>query len=163
MQGVTGSSPVVSTKVSHIRVGLFFCGNNIGLEAARKFYLRIWFAYPTRRSTSSLVNGKVRNIDAKRQNPLVRLFLFFSLYPLIFRFICGKINLPNKSNSLLGVFFLYGIIIPFFGILYISTNLVKMQIPRCRVCKCPYASICLATIGVCVFRCGDFGCRTFCF
>ena len=22
---------------------------------------------------------------------------------------------------------------------------------------------CLATIGVCVFRCGDFGCRTFCF
>ena len=23
--------------------------------------------------------------------------------------------------------------------------------------------ICLATIGVCVFRCGNFGCRTFCF
>ena len=48
----------------------------------------------------------------------------------------------------------------------IFVNLVKTQIPRNRVTK-KYipntCSICLATIGVCVFRCADFGWRTFYF
>ena len=55
-----------------------------------------------------------------------------------------------------------GHIIPFLGI-YCFLNLVKTQISRTvYVNNIPISfSICLATIGVCVFRCADFGWRTF--
>ena len=52
----------------------------------------------------------------------------------------------------------------FLGI-YCFLNLVKTQIPRTvYVNNIPISfSICLATIGVGVFRCGNSGCRTFYF
>ena len=64
----------------------------------------------------------------------------------------------------MGIFCPFGYIIPFFRrILFL--NLEKTQIPRTVYVKhIPISiSICLATIGVCVFRCAGFGWRTFLF
>ena len=44
-------------------------------------------------------------------------------------------------------------------------NLVKSQIPRSDygLDALILSSVCVAAIGVCVFRCGNFGCRAFLF
>ena len=52
------------------------------------------------------------------------------------------------------------------GVLYpfalACLNLVKMQIPQVGARVFPHSfEFCFATIGVCVFRCADFGWRTF--
>ena len=54
-----------------------------------------------------------------------------------------------------------GDIIPFLGILLL--NLVKAQIPTGSMSDTviPFIWFCVATIGVCVFRCASFGWRTF--
>ena len=55
-----------------------------------------------------------------------------------------------------------GDIIPFFDMRFL--NLAKMQIPTGRMSDTiiPFIWFCVAAIGVCVFRCADFGWRTFC-
>ena len=65
----------------------------------------------------------------------------------------------------MGVLFLYGEIMPLF-VHPTFMNFAKAQIPGVglqRMYIPIFYSICLATIGVCVFRCADFGWRTFYF
>ena len=65
--------------------------------------------------------------------------------------LCYNENAKQIEYLVKGYFFYIGDIIPFFCILYAIWTLVKLRTPRRRVCKYPYPSICLATIGVCVF------------
>ena len=68
----------------------------------------------------------------------------------------------NKQNAMGKLSLFIGDTIPFF--VFAILNLVKTQIPLGEYGSFPcFVENCVATIGVCVFRCVDFGWRTFCF
>ena len=70
-------------------------------------------------------------------------------------------KVPNKSKYYQGIF-LQGIVIPFFAHPKSHLNLIKMQVPRLRCAVFSRSiSVCLATIGACVFCAYGFGCAHF--
>ena len=76
---------------------------------------------------------------------------------------CGILLLPNNLNirSYRCIFFME--IVCLFCYTINELILVKMQLPFDCVVSPMLRIDCLATIGVCVFRCVDFGWRTFYF
>ena len=135
MQGVTGSSPVVSTKMKRTPVWCPFHFDGSTAQQARKLCLRIWFAFPLQSDGSSLTVGKARNIDALHQNPVVYLVLHFSSLPLdILILVWYNCKCQTNRIFLLWVFFYLGDIIPFFCIPYVIWTSAKMRTPRRRVC-----------------------------
>ena len=62
MHEVTGSIPVVSTKTKTDVNDVRFCFGEDFLERSSSREARIWFAFPPKSASSSLVSGKAWNI-----------------------------------------------------------------------------------------------------